>query len=459
MRGVPVLAPISRQFGPAALNVALFVLSLTFTLMTPVDVTDQAFPDSADYQHQARSPIASLEFFAPRASPGFYPRPFGVPLFYKLMGGDPRLVVIMQKIAHSAASLILAGSLLSLVQREAAKYLLVLGVYSLMSWWTIVGWTTVLLSESLSFSFLFCWISSVLFFYSRGTRFSLGLQLLSLSLLALTRDTWPYLLIFFYGVMLVISLVFKWRSVRPTVICLGVSILLFALQDWTARIGERKRLPLLNNIVLRILPNENQLRWFVRRGMPQADDLSNRFEKDTTPQSKMDDLTEMYTDGGYSNLFSWINTKGPGVYVRFLISRPRTAFLLRESRDNLSRIFTYDFSLYLGPPKGYSRVSAAIFFPLFRAGGIAALLIALLITFYYQRRRVLFVPHLIGLMTVFNAVLSYHADAMEVERHLVITRPMMELIGILSLALLVDGVMRGAPERKPEVVALGLIRR
>src|SRR5947208_552834 len=136
MRGIPVLAPISRQFGPAALNVALFVLSLTFTLMTPVDVTDQAFPDSADYQHQARSPIASLEFFAPRASPGFYPRPFVVPLFYKLMGGDPRLVVIMQKIAHSAASLILVGSLLPLVQREAAKYLLVLCLYSLMSWWT-----------------------------------------------------------------------------------------------------------------------------------------------------------------------------------------------------------------------------------------------------------------------------------------------------------------------------------
>jgi hypothetical protein len=79
------------------------------------------------------------------------------------------------------------------------------------------------------------------------------------------------------------------------------------------------------------------------------------------------------------------------------------------------------------------------------------LLIALLITFYYQRRRVLFVPHLIGLMTVFNAVLSYHADAMEVERHLVMTRPMMELIGILSLALLVDAVMPAAPAPEPEI--------
>ena len=76
--------------------------------------------------------------------------------------------------------------------------------------------------------------------------------------------------------------------------------------------------------------------------------------------------------------------------------------MLRESRENLSRIFSYDFSLYLGLPKGYSRVTDAIF-PLFRAGGIAALLIALLITFYYQRQKVLLVPHLIAVMAIFHA--------------------------------------------------------
>lgn len=444
MAGISALARIQREVRPAAINFALFLVTLTLTLSVPVEPFKLTFPDSADYLRQAGISIVSPEFFAPRPAPGFYPRPFVVPLCYKLMGSNPGMIVVMQKIVHAVAAFLLAASLLLLLRHDAAKYLLLAGVYLLVSWWTIVGWTTVLLSESLSFSFLFCWISSVVLFCCRRNRTSFVLQLVSICLLALTRDTWPYVLIFFYLTLLGSSILFDRSLIRPTLICFGVSVLLFASQNWTAQIGERKRLPLLNNIVLRILPNENQLRWFVRRGLPQAPALSERFKKDATSESKTNNLFELYSDNSYSDLFAWINSHGPTVYMQFLLSRPRTLFLLRESRQDLSRVLSHDFSLYLGLPRGYSRLSQDIF-PMFHSGGILTLLIALLVIFYRQRQEVLLVPLLFAVTTIFYAVLSYQADAMEVERHLVLTRPMMDLIGILGIALLVDRIAPRSP--------------
>src|SRR3954470_20993902 len=116
------------QMRPAVVNLALFLITLALTLGIPDDRAYLNFPDSADYLRQAGISIASKEFFAPRPSAGFYPRPFVVPLCYKLMGSEPRLIILMQKIAHSVAVFLLATSLLTLLDRDVAKYILLAGV-------------------------------------------------------------------------------------------------------------------------------------------------------------------------------------------------------------------------------------------------------------------------------------------------------------------------------------------
>ena len=138
-----------RVSAPAALSVVLFVATLVLNMAIPVDWEGAAkSPDSADYLRQSRMSIASVEFYAPHASPGFYPRSPMVPLFYKLAGSDPHSVVLLQKIIHVVATLLLASTLGMLVTTETAKCIMVTTVYGVMSWWTVVGWTTVLLSKS-----------------------------------------------------------------------------------------------------------------------------------------------------------------------------------------------------------------------------------------------------------------------------------------------------------------------
>ena len=138
-----------RVSAPAALSVVLFVATLVLNMAIPVDWEGAVkSPDSADYLRQSRISLASVEFYAPHASPGFYPRSPMVPLFYKLAGSDPHSVVLLQKIIHVVATLLLASTLGMLVTTETAKCIMVTTVYGVMSWWTVVGWTTVLLSKS-----------------------------------------------------------------------------------------------------------------------------------------------------------------------------------------------------------------------------------------------------------------------------------------------------------------------
>src|SRR5438874_756859 len=125
-----MLSSLSRLKPTAMVNVALFLITLVFTLRIPVDFAGlNTFPDSADYLRQSGMSVASAEFYAPHSAPGFYPRPFMVPLFYKLAGGNPHGIVFLQEVIHAVAALFLASSLALLMTSEAAKCLIIVTVY------------------------------------------------------------------------------------------------------------------------------------------------------------------------------------------------------------------------------------------------------------------------------------------------------------------------------------------
>jgi hypothetical protein len=136
-----------------------------------------------------------------------------------------------------------------------------------------------------------------------------------------------------------------------------------------------------------------------------------------------------------------VNMRGKAAYTRFLLTHWRQTLLLREKRAEVGRMFAHEFVLYVGKPKGWTR-ALRDFFPLCTAGGVTLLLAAVSAVFWRTREPRLLTPLLFAALCAFQAVFSYHADALEVERHEVLTRPLMDLIAILSIAMLLDVCLR-----------------
>jgi hypothetical protein len=421
---------------PATVNLLLFIVALCSNLALPVDYENATyFIDSQDYLRQSRAPLLTTEFLVPSARPGFYPRAIMVPVIYKLGGSNPATIIAWQKVIHSLATLVIASALLTIIRTKPAQLFVLVLAYLLMSWWSVVGWTTMLLSEALSFDALLCWISSILFFYVRPTRFSFALQLPSIAALALTRDTWPYVLVAFYSVATLVWILLRRRYLRLLVILLAITVLMLVLQDTSAAIGQRSRLPLLNSIVMRILPNTGWRQWLAQHGMPQVNELAGYFEGKT---DRIHALYALYTDESFVPLDRWLDRNGKTVYARFLLTHPSYTLLLRETRDDL-RPFgtTNNVSLYIGSAKGYSRLASHLF-PFTTLRRFAVIFVAVLgACYYFKQRRFLIVPALAA-FTAFQAIIVYDADGLEVDRHLVATQPLIELIALIGIGLLLD---------------------
>ncbi len=262
--------------------------------------------------------------------------------------------------------------------------------------------------------------------------YNFAFHLIIIILFSFTRDSWPYLLILLYGMLGIYALTMKRKMVKYSLLFLLVSISIFFVQQHSAEKGQRYRLPITNNILLRIVPNEEYLEWFTSRGMPQSERLKDEFSNITDRVQ----IYQIYNDSSYINFFEWAVNDGKSLYTKFLISHPSYALLLKESRQDRSRIFAHDFG-YIGDPQGWSRISKPLF-PLFNLLAVLVLSGILLFLFLKESRFILLFPVFLLVLFTFNAFLLYLADALEVERHLFFTQVMIQFIGILGVSLIAD---------------------
>ena len=308
-----------------------------------------------------------------------------------------------------------------------------LGIYFLMSWWNIIGWTDLLLSESISMSLFFIWIASLLYFIKKQNWQSTVYNVIILILFSFSRDTWPYILVFNYLTLTVLAFLFdkklRWKSAG----ILAISILVFFVQKQSSEAGHRHRLPVMNNIVFKILPNETYTQWFIDHGMPQSSLIIQDF---AGCKNNNGDIFPLYYRYRYQSLHIWADQEGKSVYTQFLLSHPNHALLFEESDKNFNRIFAHDLK-YAGKPRGIAKFTSNIF-PLFNLWSIIVLVVLNLFCFYKNRDFAFLIPGLLLFLCFLNALLLYNADAMEVERHLFITQIFIEIIGFLGLALLLS---------------------
>ncbi|MFC1730074.1 hypothetical protein ACFL6I_07025 [candidate division KSB1 bacterium] len=415
------------------INLALFIitliLNLTIKLHPPVWT---GYGDPYDYINQSKESLLSKNFYFTKKNDLYNARPFTVPLIYKIANGDPDFIIALQKVLHGLAAFFLCFVILLFLRKTYAKLVFIIFWYLLMSWWNILGWTNTLLAESLINTFMFLWIASFLLLLHKRTFINFSIHIILTLLFSFTRDSWPYILIIFYAIVTLTAIKLEKKILLSSVCLLLFSISVFFIQQKSAQIGQRYRIPIMNNIVFRILPNEENLNWFSQKGMPCIDKLKEKYSN--LRDWKM--IYPLYNDTSLTEFSNWIIKEGKPVYTKFLISHPANLFLLNEKAENKSKIFAYNIG-YAGSVKGYSYGSQYIF-PLFNTVFILLLNCFLIFIYFKEKRFVLILPTILIIIFTLNAILLFIADVLEVERHLIVTNIIIQFIGILLVSLLID---------------------
>jgi hypothetical protein len=428
------------------LNLGLFLFTLICSLMVRFEPNLWSrLGDPYDYLHQSTIELTDIDFYIPKKTSHYYPRPFTVPLFYKIANADTELVLVLQKVIHGLSCFFCAFAILLYIKHKHIKIIFLVTWYLFMMWWNIVGWSNTILSESISISLLFMWLGSFLLFKNKKTILTFIFHILITILFSFTRDSWPYILIAFYTLHLLASFKLEKPFIVKYSMLFGFSIILFFTQQYTAKVGMRYKLPVLNNIVFTILPNPEYVEWFEKEGLPCVEALKKDYSN--IPIENFRDIYPLYTnDTSYAALHSWATTHGNTVYMKFLLSHPSQLFLLNETPENLERIFAYNLD-YTSKPFGLSRISDYIF-PLFNSISIILLLMIYMFICKKEKSIEWIFPTSVLIICILNTVLLYNADALEVERHLFITSTFMQFSGIYMSIFILDSSILNSSLKK-----------
>jgi hypothetical protein len=132
-------------------------------------------------------------------SPVFFQglRQFGVPLLYSLVNGanSKQNIILLQMILSYAGWMSLAFVAVSVLKEDVTKAVVFLLIAFIPLNNSIHSWNTVILSESISFSFLAFFLGAYLWYFNRRSLLSIILLAMTASFLVLMRDTDAFLVL------------------------------------------------------------------------------------------------------------------------------------------------------------------------------------------------------------------------------------------------------------------------
>lgn len=376
-------------------------------------------------------------------NPFFYHglRPPVVPILHSLVNGaDNHYNIILLQIIISCLSwLFLAFTVSYFLKDHMAKtfaffVIALIPLNAFMHYWNLV-----ILSESLSFSFLAVFLAAYLWYYNLRSIPSVIFLAVVALIFAFTRDTDAYrVLLMTPPILLLIAQQIRDKSrkvLRHTVLFI-IFILIFIGSNYstsnihcrdcaTPYMKARWFMPTINNLYQRILPFEDRVKFFADHGLPVTPELmamKYQWASSNNWQSAFD--PKLAAQG------EWNYRHGRQTYMKFLITHPGYVFSSAyEYRDKL---------LYLdGAPNAWfhemvkpleAKILSVFFlnndrdlkmlFVLFPVSLLAAFIV------YIRNRRdyeahimtVLLVCNII-LMTIPLGILIFHGDLMDLARH------------------------------------------
>jgi hypothetical protein len=389
--------------------------------------------DTTSYIRISRETIFGTRFLAGS-------RPFVFPLVLKLFGNDMEAVAWAQGIFSIVSWSILAISVayslhIFFLRITAFALILLLSLYRY-----IIGWDSVILTESLSLSFLALFIAGW-FWLMKSWGWQKVISILIVALLwAFCRDTnaWVILMVAFF-LLLLLAL----RLIDRKYLIFSVAfMIIFFLSNLSADVGNRWVFPFQNVLGRRILPNAQSVDFFANCGMPVSPALMQLTGEYANSQDRA-----FYEDPALEDYRLWLHQAGKRCYVKWLLSdlvenikRPLAEFNTLISMQNIqSFLFSKKFSPVLP-----ARVEAIIF-PrqqlLILFAVVTGITLLALLSRAWRQNKVWWIIIVLNVLVFPHYFIVWHGDIMGIYRH-VLTVSIQFYLGMWILLLLaLDSVL------------------
>jgi hypothetical protein len=295
--------------------------------------------DSPAYLRISTGSLLSLDFYVNS-------RPFVYPLVLKLFQRNLEVVFRFQVLFSALAWGILAWSTARSLKNRwvgLAAFALVL-LFSLDR--HILGWDTLILTESVSLSLMALLLAGWLWLL-RGWSPIKAAALIVLGLLAaFLRDTHAWLMLMQAG-LLILALILMRRTAenelsrhkRGLFLIAGLFIAGFFLSNLSSNLGGRWYFPFQNTLAERILPDPQARAFFESCGLPVSDELL-KLANSQDQTVNWDETPEAFQ--------VWRNAKGKSCYALWLITNPVSS-LTRPFSDFGATLLFPSIETYFGP--------------------------------------------------------------------------------------------------------------
>lgn len=433
-------APVDRALlGQYWLEVSAVAVYAGLRLWSFANVAGHAssFPDTYEYDETAHKPLLSVDFWT-------WFKPWGIPLFWKLLPGTTSTVVpIGQWLISVAAWLALAAAVHRTLEHPVVRrvgFVLVLG-FSLVP--AVAVWDGALLSESLSLSLAALLVAAMLMLvHEPRWRWAIGIIAVAV-LLAGTRTTNGYLAPF---LLLPVATAIVGRG-RRIALAVAVAALVIPTTTHLAANARQWQVALGEVIAGRVLHEPGKLRYFEQRGMPVTSTLEQDIYANRSPQSQFEATPALQP------FMPWFKSRARDVYRDYLISHPTGTISdplphLREMvspSDSLTDIQGLPLPFYAASgyrdalPDALNRAlylsSAALLFAWVTA---AALIAAGLVPI---RRYTWVVPVILLASALPHAIIVWTGDSTAIGRHALLLAVYLRTALVLLTLQLVDAIL------------------
>lgn len=340
-------------------------------------------------------------------------KPWGAAVLYKLTGSSPVVIDAVQTSLSSLAWLVLGLSFSLSIRAGWLKltaFSIILG-FSLAA--PVQMWNHIILSESLSISLMVLILAVWLSLLQRWRWGKLFVLIILFGWWIGTRETNVYLSLLIAAILVPIGLFYKRQRFYW-----AVSILLALFCYINIQISElptfpRWLYPLTNTVLNRILPSDEFLSYFEKKGMPVSPELlalqGGLADSDNFAVYNSPELNEMER---------WLYRKGKEVYVRFLIDHP--VYTLISPWQHLKELLAPSDLQNNGSGQTLARSIGNLFFP--SSLWLVALLVILALGLTLGTKRkshILAFWLVLGFLALFfpHMYLVWHGDAAAVGRH------------------------------------------
>lgn len=405
------------------------------------------FSDTIAFETAANASPAHLDFYTGA-------RPFATLFLYKAAANHATAIVAAQRVIAAVCWVLLAVAAQTLFRRHWIGLLAAALLLAFSLAWPVAGWNYVLLSESLCFSLAAAAAAALIAMFRR--RALLPLAIIAVLVWGGTRDTAAYSI-----TLLAVCFAVMAMRRRNRLFLAAAAVALFAVAislNWTTERSGRWKTPLLNVILIRVLPHDPAYgEWIRDYGLPPSPrlrSLAGRYSWDRDPNGVeiRSLLLARATPGdGFNGFQNWFATRSLVSMRRYLVRHWRAtavSSLFAYAALTRSRAAWY---LMKAPNPFAGRMFTSLFFP------HSAMLVVALAAIIFCARTPLFISALLIVNSFVQVAIAFHGDVAELERHAFPGAVLLRMGLIIGICGALDALASARTSRNRDAIRLLII--